>query len=69
MNLRVALAALCGITCCLPRDVWAHPGHGTTEPHSLVHHTSEWLHVAPWWMAVAAAASMAIAWRLRRRWA
>lgn len=45
----------------------AHPGHGTTDPHSFVHYVAEPVHVAPLWLAGIAASAAAISLLARRR--
>ena len=67
MNSRVVFAVLSVVALFEPARLWAHPGHGVTDPDSLAHHTVEWVHAGPWWIAAAAAAFTAAAlWRSLR---
>jgi hypothetical protein len=38
----------------------AHPGHGTTDPHTVSHYIAEPLHVAPLLVFVAAAVGLSL---------
>lgn len=44
----------------------AHPGHGTTDPHSVTHYVAEPVHAAPL-LALFAAAAVAISLLAARR--
>ena len=67
MKPRILVMAFLGIVLSMAGQVWAHPGHGATEPSSLAHYTVESMHSLPLWLALAAAATGILAWQLRRR--
>jgi hypothetical protein len=45
---------------------WAHPGHGTTDPDSIGHQLTEWVHAGPSWTLLAATAAATL-WCIARR--
>ena len=48
------------------QTVFAHPGHGTTDPHSVTHYVAEPVHFAPL-LALFAIAAVAISLLAARR--
>ncbi len=63
------LLMICFSTLLFPASqAMAHDGHGTTAGHTLLHYTSEPLHLVGIVTAVLGVALLAVAlWRLRRR--
>lgn len=61
-------SSLAGAVLLLGGELWAHPGHGTTEPQSVEHYAFEPIHAAPWVVLVAAIGVLAYRlWRQRSR--
>jgi hypothetical protein len=60
------LAWMCVVCLTLVAPLWAHPGHGSTDPATVTHQMTEPVHILPWVILAAVMGTCSWAWSRRK---